>query len=252
MSAGQQPRRPAIFVLLALLVASLGLSAFLGHAALDYYGAAVAGRLDPAGLKTYAAERGKQAPDGPLLVFFGDSRALMWPKPRAPTGYGIVNRGIGNQTTAQILLRLDADVTELHPAAVVFEGGVNDLKVIADVPARRAEIVADCEANLEHIVERLRRTGATVVLLTVFDIGDLALWRRPFWSSQVATAVDEVNAFLPRLAGGKVVLFDANEVLADERGKIQAAYQLDYLHLSVAGYAALDQKIVPLLAGLPK
>jgi lysophospholipase L1-like esterase len=252
MTAGRQPRRLAPLALLALLVASLGLNGYLGHVALDYYKGAVAGRLDPAGLKKYAAERAQPASGGPLIVFFGDSRALMWPPPPGLTGYGIMNRGVGNQTTAQMLLRLDADVTELHPAVVVFEGGVNDLKVIADFPERRAEIVADCEANLERIVARCRQSGATVVLLTVFDIGDVAIWRRPFWSSDVASAVADVNAFLPRLAGEKVVLFDANQVLADDRGKIQAAYQLDYLHLSGAGYDALDKKVVPLLSALPR
>ncbi|MGO9838151.1 MAG: SGNH/GDSL hydrolase family protein [Polyangiaceae bacterium] len=252
MTAGRQPRRFAPLAVLGLLVASLGLNGYLGHAALDYYELAVASRLDPAGLKKYDAERAKPVPGGPLIVFFGDSRALMWPPPTGLTGYVIVNRGVGNQTTAQMLLRLEADVTELHPAVVVFEGGVNDLKVIADFAGRRAEIVADCEANLERIVARCRQSGATVVLLTVFDIGDVALWRRPFWSGDVASAVADVNAFLPRLAGEKVILFDANQVLADDRGKIQAPYQLDYLHLSRAGYDALDKKVVPLLSALPR
>jgi lysophospholipase L1-like esterase len=151
-----------------------------------------------------------------------------------------------------MLLRLDADVTSLRPAAVVIEGGVNDLKAIADFPEQRSRIVADCEANLRQIVERCRDSGATVVLVTVFGIGDVALWRRPFWSSEVAAAVREVNAFLPGLAGERVRLFDANPVLADARGQIQRVYQLDHLHLSPAGYAALNEKLSPFLAALPR
>jgi len=235
----------------ALTAMSLFAAVVLLRAALDYFRAAEAIRLDPGGLGVYATERGRAATGPPLLVFFGDSRALMWQEPRGAS-YRILNRGIGFQTTAQMLLRLDADVTSLHPAVVVIEGGVNDLKTIASFPEQRQRIVAECEANLQQLVERCRQAGAAVVLVTVFDIGEVALWRRPFWSSQVAGAVREVNAFLPKLAGERVRLFDANLVIADGRGHIQPAYQLDYLHLSPAGYAALNQRLLPLLASLPR
>ena len=54
------------------------------------------------------------------VVFFGDSITDNWSK----AGYGgffpgrpYVNRGIGGQTTAQMLVRFRADVLELRPAA---------------------------------------------------------------------------------------------------------------------------------------
>jgi lysophospholipase L1-like esterase len=249
---GETVRGIAVWVLLVLLVLSLALNAYLVHAAVDYYKAAAAVRLDPAGLGVYAADRAKPAAGRPLLVFFGDSRALTWPEPTANTGYQTVNRGIGFQTTAQMLMRIDVDVVQLHPTVVVVEGGVNDLKTIASVPERHAAIVADCEANLAHIVDRCRQEGATVVLVTVFGIGDVSLWRKPFWSNEVAIAVREVNTFLRTLAGERVVLFDADPVLADERGTIQPSYQSDHLHLSSAGYAALNRKLVPFLSALPR
>jgi lysophospholipase L1-like esterase len=236
----------------ALVAVCLCVAGGLLRTALEYFRAGEAIRLDPGGLSVYAAERERPTAGLPLLVLFGDSRALMWSQPTAPAGYRVINRGIGHQTTAQMLLRLDADVTSLRPAVVVIEGGVNDLKAIADFPEQRSRIVAECEANLQRIVERCRQSGATVVLVTVFGIGDVALWRRPFWSNQVAAAIGEVNAYLPRLARERVVLFDANPVLADGRGQIQHAYQLDYIHLSAAGYTALNARLSPLLASLPR
>jgi lysophospholipase L1-like esterase len=135
---------------------------------------------------------------------------------------------------------------------VVVEGGVNDLKTIAEFPPRRAEIVADCKANLATIVDRARRLGAEVVLVTVFDIGHVPVWRRPFWSDEVEVAVREVNAFLPQLAGDKVVLFDANAALEAEPGTIRPEFQLDHLHLTQAAYATLNERLVPLVASLPR
>lgn len=235
------------------LAASLGLNGYLVHVGHGYEQAAEAVRLDPAGLGVHAGARSRAPAEGPVLVFFGDSRAAMWPPP-VGTAYHIENRGVGFQTTAQMLLRFDADVARLHPAVVVFEGGVNDLKAIADFPERRREIVTDCEANIEQIVKQCRRTGARVVLTTVFGIGDLALWRRPFWSRDVAAAVHEVNAFLPRLVGDGVVLFDVSAVLAGkgDGDGIQHGYQRDHLHLTPAGYAALNERLLPVLSLLPK
>jgi lysophospholipase L1-like esterase len=245
-------RRAVVVALLVLLVGSFGVNVYLARAAVHHFETSVSLRLDPGGLKTYAMERVKPPLDLPVLVFFGDSRARMWSEPALPTGYRIVNRGIGYQTTAQMLLRFDADAAQLHPNAVVLEAGVNDLKSIAAFPERRAEIVADCEANLERLVHLCRKADATVVLVTVFGIGDVSLWRRPFWSSDIAFAVREVNVFLRRLVEEKVVLFDASPVLEDGRGDIHGAYQLDHLHLSSAGYTALNLKLAPLLLSLPK
>ena len=96
-----------------------------------------------------AARADSRPPAGhPILVLFGDSRAAMWPTPTALTEYTVVNRGVGQSDDSAIALRIDADVAPLHPAVVVLEAGVNDLKTIADIPERRSQIVADCEANL--------------------------------------------------------------------------------------------------------
>src|ERR1700677_1573907 len=187
-----------ILALIAALGASVVANVVLGRQALRFEEQAAAIRLDPGGHKTFG---GAPVPVDPLpvLVLFGDSRAAMWSSPSS-TPFRVVNRGIGYQTTAQIRMRVESDVIPLHPAAVVLEAGVNDLKTIAQFPDRRGEIVADCEANLRAIVDACRAAGATVVVVSVFDVGDVALWRRPFWSDDVRAAVREDNAFLTGLA----------------------------------------------------
>ncbi len=246
-------RRYLVPGLTALLAASLAGNAWLVRLGNGYFRGTCEVRLDPAGLKTYASARAAPAPSAgkPVLALFGDSRALMWGEP-AVDGYAVVNRGIGNQTTAQVLLRLDADLAPVRPAVVVVEAGVNDLKSIAELPARRAEIVADCEANLRTIVERCRGLGAEVVLLSVFRIGDVPFWRKPFWTEDVDAAVLEVNSFLRTLSGDRVVFLDVDPVLDDARGKIRPAYQYDFLHLAPPGYRALDDALAPVVRALPQ
>ena len=236
--------------MLVLLGASIAANAALVKASIHYVDQATAIRLDPAGLKVYAGAPRPPADGPPVLVVFGDSRAAMWKAP-SPLPYRVVNRGIGFQTTSQILMRIDDDVVPLRPAVVVLEAGVNDLKAIAQFPQRRAEIVGDCEANLHRIIEACRKAGATVVVVSVFGIGNVAPWRRPLWSDDVAVAVREVNAFLEGQVGDRVVLFDSNAILDDGHGALRPAYQIDYLHLTEAGYDALNGGLVSLLRSLP-
>src|SRR5687768_2360994 len=86
-----------------------------------------------AGLGRYAAANatlGGNRPGQRRVVFFGDSITDNWSK----TGYGgffpgkpYVNRGIGGQTTSQMLLRFRPDVIELRPDVVVILAGTNDI-----------------------------------------------------------------------------------------------------------------------------
>ena len=246
--------RGVIAILGAALVLSLGANVALVRANNGYYRQISDVRLDPPGLETYAADRAKPAPnDRPVLAIFGDSRAAMWSAPvSALPEYTIVDVGVGNQTTAQLLLRFDADVPRLHPSVIVFEGGVNDLKTISEFPERRAEIVARCKANLAKLVTKCRETGAFVVLTTIFAIGDIPLWRKPFWSNDVDDVVREVNTFVRTLAGEKVVIFDADPILDRADGKIQKPFQFDFLHVSPEGYAALNERLAPLVKAFPR
>ena len=88
---------------------------------------------DFGGFYRYAAANAALAapkPSESRVVFFGDSITDNWSKPDYGgffPGKPYVNRGIGGQTTAQMLLRFRADVVELQPKAVVILAGTNDI-----------------------------------------------------------------------------------------------------------------------------
>jgi hypothetical protein len=60
------------------------------------------------------------------VVFMGDSITDGWNLATGFPGKPYVNRGIGGQTTAQMLVRFYPDVIALKPAAVVIFAGTND------------------------------------------------------------------------------------------------------------------------------
>ncbi|MEA3397944.1 MAG: hypothetical protein U9R05_10825 [Chloroflexota bacterium] len=87
-----------------------------------------------------------------------------------------------------------------------------------------------------------------MILSTVFPVGEAPLERRPFWSDEVALAVNEVNDYLYTLASERVMVFDAFSVLADEGGELRREYRQDELHLNGAGYEVLNRELERMLA----
>jgi lysophospholipase L1-like esterase len=210
-------------------------------------------RLDPAGYSFFPIGTEPSLAASPhRVVFYGDSRAQNWREPKSVPNAQIVNRGIGHQTTEQILERFEEHVAELKPQIIVMQMGVNDLKQIDLFPEKKATIVAACKKNLDTIVQKSRALGSTVVLTTIFPIGNLPIYRRPFWNTDVQAAVSELNDYIRSQKRDGIVVFDTVPLIADAQGVTRSELSLDFLHLNDAGYAALNDKLTPLLADLTR
>jgi len=61
------------------------------------------------------------------VVFFGDSITDFWHLDEYFPGKPYINRGIGGQTTPQMLIRFRQDVIDLHPKVVIILAGTNDI-----------------------------------------------------------------------------------------------------------------------------
>ncbi|HPE61124.1 MAG: SGNH/GDSL hydrolase family protein [Thiothrix sp.] len=227
-----------LFVLLLLsLVANLGAAWMV----LKLYTDNNVLRLDPLQLAVYPDSPPLQGRE-PRVVLFGDSRALSWPAPAVP-GLDFVNRGIGQQTSAQIALRFERHVTPLEPDLLVLQLCVNDLKVIPLVPEAQADIIQGCKQQLQAIIGKARLQGTEVLLTTVFPLGEVPLERRLFWSDAVAAAIREVNDFIRVQAGPGVHVLDTFALLQGEPDHIRPEYSRDLLHLNAAGYTVLNQAL---------
>ena len=182
------------------------------------------------------------------LVVVGDSRARQWSE-TACDGVRFINQGVGNETTAQILLRAGNAVDHKEADAFLVEAGINDLKAIPLMPEHRERIITDCISNLRAIATRLAQSGKPVIITTVFPCGDVPLTRRPWWSSDVDRAINEVNRSIRAMEGEPGIrVFDSHPPLTDTGGRVKSAYQADLLHLSPRGYQALNRALIHRLA----
>jgi lysophospholipase L1-like esterase len=183
----------------------------------------------------------------PLVVFFGDSRAVAWPA-IANIPFEFANRGINGQTTDQVLGRLSAHVASLSPQIVVVQVGVNDLRDIAEFPNQSQNIVNNCKQNIQKIVDRLtQELQATVILSTIFPTSELSQSVRAYWPEEADRAIIEINQFIKSLKSDRVIILDAATLLADESGKVRPIYSRDILHLNNQGYTMLNEELLKIL-----
>ena len=204
---------------------------------------------DPYALSTYPInpDLSKRDLNKPLVVFFGDSRAVAWPA-IANIPFEFINRGINGQTTNQVLGRLSAHVASLSPQIVVVQVGVNDLRDFAEFPDKSRNIVNNCKQNIQKIVNRLtQELKATVILTTIFPTSELSQSVRAYWPEEADRAIIEINQFIKSLKSDRVIILDAATLLADERGNVRQIYSRDILHLNSQGYKMLNDELIKIL-----
>jgi lysophospholipase L1-like esterase len=233
--------------LMLLLVGSLAGNWLLFRVAKSYYSQLNSVQLEPLGLERYSSQPIDDAAkrERPLVVFMGDSRAAHWIPPKG-SHYLFANRGIAGQTSAQVLGRFTVHVSVLQPDIMVLQLGANDLKAIGLMPNKSGYIVSQLKSNIRALVDQAVAEGQKVILTTLFPYGDVPLARQLVWSDQIEQATLEVNQYLATLASEQVILLDAYQILGGQGG-VLPAFSRDTLHLTSAGYGALNSELLTLL-----
>lgn len=169
------------------------------------------------------------------VVFFGDSITDMWRLDQYFPGQPYVNRGIGGQTTPQMVVRFRQDVIELHPRLVVILAGTNDLAGNTG-PMSLEEI----EAQYTSMAELARANGIQVLFSSILPVHDytpaaaLAFPLRP--PEKIRTLNQWLKAYCAAHGAGYVDYFAA---MVDDKGWLKRELAEDGLHPNRAGYAIM-------------
>lgn len=143
-----------------------------------------------------------------------------------------INRGIGGQTTPQMLVRFRADVINLQPKVVVILAGTNDIAGNTG-PSSLAMI----ENNLASMAELAKANNIQVILCSVLPAYDYP-WKPGL---QPAEKIVALNAWIKQYAAAnKCIYADYWTPLADERKGMNAAYATDGVHPTMAGYKIME------------
>ena len=164
------------------------------------------------------------------IVFLGDSITSQGIWNEFFPSYRIVNRGIGGETTSDIVKRLDT-VLSTKPSKVFVMVGINDLA--KDFSVRK--IIK----SYDLLISKLTENGINVIIQSTIQCSPTEKYVR---------SVNELNNKLKKLSESKKVKFLDLEELSSENG-LDSKYTYDGIHLTSEGYIYWVKKIRPLLEG---
>ena len=249
-------RLASILLLAVLATAQQPTIPSTGHPGLDQYRASrIAVFTDDFGqLARYRDANASLKPPASgenRVVFFGDSITDMWSLEDYFPGKPYLNRGIGGQTTPQMLVRFRQDVIDLHPRAVVILAGTND--IAGNTGPMRLE---DIEANYASLAELARANHIAVVFSSVLPVHNYTPKSQDFFAQRPPEKVLALNRWLgDYCAANGLVYLDYFTALVDDKGLLKRDLAEDGLHPNVAGYKVMaplaEAAIAKALAGKP-
>jgi len=171
------------------------------------------------------------APGENRVVFFGDSITDMWRLEVSFPGKPYINRGIGGQTTAQMLVRFRQDVIALQPKVVVILAGTNDIAGNTGPTS-----LEDIEANYASMAELARAKGIRVVFSSILPVHNYTARATDLFVTRPMDQIQALNHWLREYCGvHRLVYLDYYAATVDERGYLRSELAEDGLHPNAAG-----------------
>jgi acetyl esterase/lipase/lysophospholipase L1-like esterase len=168
------------------------------------------------------------------VVFMGNSITEGWSRvnPDFFKNKPYVNRGIGGQTTPQMLARFRQDVINLDPEVVVILAGTNDI-------AQNTGPISleDIFANLVSMTELAMANGIKVVLSSVLPAYEYP-WS-PGYSPNIQ--IPKLNAMIREYAErNDIVYLDYFSALNDGNNGLKKEHSGDGVHPTLEGYKVME------------
>ena len=169
------------------------------------------------------------------VVFMGDSITEEWSRlyPNYFKKRSYINRGIGGQTTPQMLIRFKQDVVDLMPTVVVILAGTND--IAGNTGPSTVKMITD---NIFSMATLATAHGIKVVLSSVLPVYKYE------WSPEIVDPQYTIDAINERLkehieSKGLYYLDYFSEMVDDKRG-LKKEYTPDGVHPNEKGYELMS------------
>jgi len=169
------------------------------------------------------------------VVFMGNSIIQGW-KQADPDFFSnpkLLNKGIGGQTTPQMLSRFERDVISVNPKTVLILAGTND------IAGNTGEItLPEIRDNIEKMAQMAVDNQIQVILCSVLPAFDYP-WRP---DRQPDVKIPELNALIKKLADEKNLHYlDYFSAMTDHRNGLPKEFALDGVHPTSMGYGVMKK-----------
>jgi lysophospholipase L1-like esterase len=189
-------------------------------------------------LKRYAEDNSRLGPPSgqtPRVVFLGDSITDGWRLAEYFSGRDFVNRGISGQITGEMLGRMQADVINLKPAAVLILAGTNDIA--------RGVPVSTIENNLVMIADLAAYQQIRPLFASIMPVSDYHKNVNPQYAQTARrppATILTLNTWLKQFCAQRGYVYaDYYSSMVDSAGFLQADLSDDGLHPNGKGYRVM-------------
>ena len=169
------------------------------------------------------------------IVFMGDSITEEWGNlyPEFFSGKNYINRGIGGQTTPQMLIRFKPDAIDLKPDVIVILAGTND--IAGNTGPSTVRMITD---NIFSMAELAIAYDIIVVLASILPVYQYS------WADDVIdppSMIDSVNSKIKEYVENQgLVYLDYYSSMVDDRKGLKLDYTGDGVHPNEAGYKVMS------------
>lgn len=166
-------------------------------------------------------------------VFIGASEIEKWELDKFFPQYYFINRGIGEQISAQMLLRFYQDVINISPRIVVITAGANDIKNKVPFEYTKEYIKRMCDLAKNNNIE--------IILTTITPVNDT---QRGMLKLRPPDKIKELNNWIKIFSENENYrVADFYSDLADKNGMLPENYSTDGVHLNEIGYKIISKTI---------
>jgi len=171
------------------------------------------------------------------VVFMGNSITQGWEQfmPKMFDNHTYINRGIGGQTTPQMLLRFRQDVIALQPKIVVILSGTND--IAGNTPLKDLENVA---GHIFSMAELAHAQGIKVILCSVIPAADYP-WRS---GESPEKKIPKLNSMIQDYCSeNNFYYLDYFSAMTDGKNGLIENYGYDGVHPNEKGYLVMTKAV---------
>lgn len=199
-------------------------------------------------LKYYRAENQKiiENKNFPKVVFMGNSIIEGWVDmhPEFFKENNYLGRGIGGQTTPQMLIRFIPDVIDLKPEVVVILAGTNDIAENSGFSSQK--MIKD---NIKAMAQLAKQNDIKVILCSILPVYDYP------WNPGLKPVprIADINKWIQKYAeANNLIYLDYFSHLADANQGMKKEYAEDGVHPTWAGYKIMEPLVVEEIRKLMK
>lgn len=174
------------------------------------------------------------------VVFMGNSITEGWVMmhPEFFKNKEYINRGIGGQTTSQMLLRFRQDVLNLNPKVVVILAGTNDIAGNTGYTSEENII-----GNIKSMAEIANSNGIKVIISSILPAIEY-LWKPGL---DPATKIIKINKELKLFSDKNAFIYlDYHSAMVDDKGGLKVPDYTaanDLVHPNLNGYLVMEKLV---------